>query len=99
MRFANTQTIQKKTTLCYHCNFKWLVLHIGGCLIVKTFYLAFIELLSAFFGTGPVLTGGHMALQCAVPRKSLMTIRTFIRFFTYSEPNMNFIRCAESSDI
>lgn len=51
----------------------------------KNIYLAFIELLSSFFGTGPVLTGGHMALQCAVPRKSLVTIRTFVRFFTYRE--------------
>lgn len=81
------------------CHFKWLGLHVEGCLIVEIFYLAFIELLPSFFGTGPVLTGGHMALQCAVPRKSLMTIRTFIRFFTYREPSMNFIRCVENSDI
>lgn len=67
--------------------------------MVEISYLAFIELLSSFFGTGPILTGGHMALQCAVPRKSLMTIRTFIRFFAYREPSMNFIKWVENSDI
>lgn len=48
-------------------------------------YLAFIEFLASFLGSGPILTGCHMALQCTVPCKSLMAIWTLVRFFTYSE--------------
>lgn len=53
--------------------------------ILNKLYLAFIEFLASFLGSGPILTGCHMALQCAVPCKSLMTIWTLIRFFTYRQ--------------
>lgn len=46
-------------------------------------YLAFIEFLASFLGSSPVLTGRHMALQRAVPRKTFMAVRTFVWFFTY----------------
>lgn len=83
MRFANTQFIQgiKDTVLgdAIILN-RWYSTYMG-VLIMENIYLAFIELLSSFLGTGPILTGRHMALQCAIPCKSLMTIRTLIRFF------------------
>lgn len=52
-------------------------------LILDKLYLAFIEFLASFLGSGPILTGCHMALQCAVPCKMLMAIWTLVRLFTY----------------
>lgn len=62
--------------------------HDTGAVMAMTciLYLAFIELLTSFLGSSPILTGCHMALQCAIPCKSLMTIWTLIRFFTYRWP-------------
>lgn len=84
MRFANTQSIQEeKDTVLGDATAilnRWYSTYMGA-LIMENTYLAFIELLSSFLGTGPVLTGRHMALQCAIPCKSLMTIWTLVRFF------------------
>lgn len=52
-------------------------------LIGDKLYLAFIEFLASFLGSGPILTGCHMALQRAVPCKPLVTVWTLVRFFTY----------------
>lgn len=51
-------------------------------MILDKLYLALIEFLASLLGSSPVLTGCHMALQSAVPCKSLMAIWTLIRFFT-----------------
>lgn len=65
------------------CNAQVCCIDSRGPTILDRMYLAFIEFLASLLGSNPILTGSHMALQCAVPCKSFVTVWTLIGFFTW----------------